>query len=56
MRIDIFTIFPGIFEGPLRESLLGRARIELGWKPTVGLDEGLRRTVAWYRDWLDRPT
>lgn len=25
MRIDIFTIFPGIFEGPLRESLLGRA-------------------------------
>jgi len=33
-----------------------RARTELGWKPTVGLDEGLRRTVAWYRDWLDRPT
>lgn len=25
MRVDIFTIFPGIFEGPLRESLLGRA-------------------------------
>ena len=25
MRIDIFTIFPGIFESPLRESLLGRA-------------------------------
>ena len=25
MRIDILTIFPGIFEGPLRESLLGRA-------------------------------
>ncbi len=29
MRIDIFTIFPGIFDGPLRESLLGRA-IEAG--------------------------
>ena len=25
MRIDIFTIFPAIFESPLRESLLGRA-------------------------------
>src|SRR5262245_47652383 len=25
MRIDVFTIFPGILEGPLRESLLGRA-------------------------------
>ncbi len=29
MRIDVVTIFPGIFEGPLRESLLGRA-IEAG--------------------------
>lgn len=25
MRIDILTIFPGVFESPLRESLLGRA-------------------------------
>jgi tRNA (guanine37-N1)-methyltransferase len=25
VRIDVLTIFPGIFEGPLRESLLGRA-------------------------------
>ena len=25
MWIDVFTIFPGIIEGPLRESLLGRA-------------------------------
>ncbi len=28
---------------------------ELGWKPTVPLDEGLRRTIDWYRtntDWL----
>lgn len=25
MRVDIFSIFPGIFEGPLRESLLGKA-------------------------------
>jgi tRNA (guanine37-N1)-methyltransferase len=26
MRVDVFTIFPGYFEGPLRASLLGRAR------------------------------
>jgi tRNA (guanine37-N1)-methyltransferase len=25
VRVDVLTIFPGIFEGPLRESLLGRA-------------------------------
>ena len=25
MRVDILTIFPGIFDGPLRESLIGRA-------------------------------
>src|SRR5438874_2915859 len=25
MRVDVLTIFPGIFEGPLRESLLGKA-------------------------------
>ena len=26
MRVDVFTIFPDYFEGPLRASLLGRAR------------------------------
>ena len=25
IRVDVLTLFPGIFEGPLRESLLGRA-------------------------------
>lgn len=29
MRVDVFTIFPSIFESPLRESLLGKA-IEAG--------------------------
>jgi dTDP-glucose 4,6-dehydratase len=31
-----------------------RIRDELGWRPSVTVDEGLRRTVAWYldnRDW-----
>ncbi len=29
---------------------------ELGWRPSLGLDEGLKRTVAWYlenRDWWE---
>ena len=32
----------------------GKIRAELGWTPSVTLDEGLRRTVRWYldnRDW-----
>ncbi|SOD62851.1 dTDP-glucose 4,6-dehydratase [Streptomyces zhaozhouensis] len=28
---------------------ISRARRELGWAPTVGVTEGLRRTVAWFR-------
>jgi CDP-glucose 4,6-dehydratase len=30
-----------------------QARRWLGWRPTVSLDEGLRRTVAWYAEHLD---
>ncbi|MCF7669149.1 MAG: tRNA (guanosine(37)-N1)-methyltransferase TrmD, partial [Verrucomicrobia bacterium] len=26
MRIDVLTIFPGMFSGPVDESILGRAR------------------------------
>jgi len=32
-----------------------RARRELGWAPTVGLDEALQRTVEWYRTYLAEP-
>lgn len=28
VRVDVLTLFPGIFEGPLRESLLGRAIVD----------------------------
>ena len=29
---------------------VSRAAAELGWRPTTDLDEGLRRTAAWWRD------
>jgi len=33
---------------------ISRARAELGFAPAVGLDDGIRRTLAWYREqgWL----
>ncbi len=31
------------------------ARRMLGWAPTFDLDEGLARTIAWYREFLMRP-
>jgi dTDP-glucose 4,6-dehydratase len=36
---------------------IGKIESQLGWCPQVGLEEGLRRTVAWYlahQDWLAR--
>lgn len=38
---------------------IGRARRLLGWKPEVGIAEGIRRTVDWYmanRDWAKELT
>jgi nucleoside-diphosphate-sugar epimerase len=45
-RVDFFT--------KSRAFDISRARTELGFAPAVGLDEGIRRTLAWYREqgWL----
>jgi nucleoside-diphosphate-sugar epimerase len=45
-RVDFFT--------KSRAFDISRARAELGFAPEVGLDEGIRRTLAWYREqgWL----
>lgn len=32
-----------------------RAKAELGWKPLLGLEQGLDRTIAWYREFFARP-
>jgi UDP-glucose 4-epimerase len=39
-------------DGELKASALDASRIErdLGWRPTVAVDAGLRETFAWYRD------
>jgi UDP-glucose 4-epimerase len=41
---------PADMNAPLRSALDSRKiRKELGWKPTVGLDEGIRKTVSWFK-------
>lgn len=42
-RVDFFT--------KSRAFDISRARAELGFAPAVGLDEGIRRTLAWYREY-----
>jgi nucleoside-diphosphate-sugar epimerase len=34
----------------VRVPSIGKAERVLGFQPRIGLDEGLERTVAWYRD------
>lgn len=36
----------------VRRALVETTRRQLGWQPQVSLEEGLRRTIAWYRDAL----
>ena len=41
---------------PERVADIGQSAALAGWQPAVGLDEGLRRTVAWYRAALNQFT
>jgi UDP-glucose 4-epimerase len=39
---------------PTRTANIGESFAKIGWKPQVSLQEGLRRTVEWYRQELQR--
>ena len=58
-RGDLRPIVQNIASAEIREQYLdaGKARKLLAWSPRYGMDEGLRRTIEWYRDFLkeDRP-
>ena len=34
----------------VRQPDITRARADLGWSPQVSIEEGLKRTIAWFRD------
>lgn len=53
MRIDVLTIFPGIFDSPLRESLLGKA-VE-GGLVDVGVHDIREQTEDKHRQVDDEP-
>jgi nucleoside-diphosphate-sugar epimerase len=34
----------------VRRPDIARAREVLGWEPKIGFDEGMTRTIAWFRE------
>lgn len=43
----------GLHEATLLALDISKARATLGWKPTLNLDETIRTTVDWYREYRD---
>lgn len=50
----VFKPHPGP-EVEMRVPDISKARQQLGYEPKVGLEEGLARSIAWYRQHLDDP-
>lgn len=50
----VFTPLP-VDDPKVRQPDITRARTLLGWEPTVDLEEGLRRTIEWFRQRLTPP-
>lgn len=53
-RPDLRPVVQNIASAEIREQNLnaGKARERLKWSPRHGMDEGLRRTIDWYRKFL----
>jgi CDP-glucose 4,6-dehydratase len=53
-RSDLRPTVQNIASNEIREQYLhaGKARTRLGWAPRYQMDEGLRRTIDWYRGFL----
>ena len=47
VKIEYLPARPGDYGG--KEVSADKARTELGWEPKVGFEEGMRRTLEWYR-------
>jgi CDP-glucose 4,6-dehydratase len=55
-RKDLEPVILNQASNEIREQYLSpdRARDVLGWTPKIGMDQGLERSIAWYRDFLAR--
>ncbi|MCB1920664.1 MAG: GDP-mannose 4,6-dehydratase [Candidatus Competibacteraceae bacterium] len=50
-RVDLEPIILNQASAEIRQQYLSaeKARCRLGWTPRIGMDEGLKRTIDWYR-------
>jgi CDP-glucose 4,6-dehydratase len=53
-RTDLIPVVQNIASSEVREQYCdpSKAHVRLGWAPHCGMDEGLRRTIEWYRKFL----
>jgi CDP-glucose 4,6-dehydratase len=53
-RSDLRPVIQNTAKAEIREQYMDttKARTRLGWSPRYGMDEGLHRTIDWYRDLL----